>query len=150
MKSIAANKKAIYDLEILDKWEAGIILSGAEVKSVKQRQVNLKGSYVVLKDEEPWLINTHISPYQRATFDQKNYDPTRSRKLLLNKKEIKSLIGKTAQKGLTLIPLRVYTKHGLVKIEIGLGRGKKQRDKRAVIKKREVDRKIQRALRQKY
>lgn len=147
MPSLAKNKRAFFDYEILERWEAGIILTGAEVKSVKAGQVNLKGSFVVLTEEQPFLINCHIAPYKQAKGTQKDYLPTRTRKLLLNKKEIKSLIGKAAQKGLTLLPLSVYTKKGFVKVEIGLGRGKKKKDKRELLKKKAADREIRRALR---
>ncbi|PIY96271.1 MAG: SsrA-binding protein [Candidatus Kerfeldbacteria bacterium CG_4_10_14_0_8_um_filter_42_10] len=147
MPSLAKNKRAFFDYEILDKWEAGLVLSGPEVKSAKAGQINLKGSFVSIVDEKPMLINCHIAAYQSAKDSQKDYDPTRTRKLLLNKKEIGSLIGKTGQKGLTLLPLAVYTKKGLVKVEIGLGRGKRKQDKRETLKKRATDREIRRALR---
>ena len=110
--------------------------------------MSLKGSYVTIKNEEAWLINTQISPYQPKN-TPKEYDPTRSRKLLLHKKEIDSLIGKTKQKGLTLMPLRVYTKQNRIKLEFALAKGKRKTDKREKIKKREVNRKIERALRDK-
>ena len=145
MSILAINKRVRHDYEILEKYEAGIKLTGAEVKSAKLKQISLKGSYVTIKEGEAWLINCHISPYKKAR--QENYDPTRTRKLLLHKKEINSLIGKLKQKGLTLIPLRVYTKRSLVKIEFGLCRGKRKYEKRELIKKREAKRRIQRALR---
>jgi len=149
MKLIQKNKLAYFNYEILEEYEAGIALTGPEVKSVKLGQVNLKGSYVTIKNEEPWLINAHISPYKMATGAQKNYDPTRPRKLLLKKKEIKSLIGKEKSQGLTIIPLSVYILRRFVKIKLGLARGKKKRDKREIIKKRETERRIQRIMRQK-
>lgn len=145
MKILAINKQARYNYEILGKYEAGIEFTGPEVKSAKLKQISLKGSYVTIKDSEVWLLNCHISPYKKAR--QEGYDPTRTRKLLLHRKEIDSLIGKLKQKGLTLVPLKVYTKKKLVKVEFGLGRGKRKYEKRELIKKREAKRKIQRALR---
>ena len=145
MPILAINKRARYDYEILGKYEAGIGLTGPEVKSAKLKHISLKGSYVTIKNSEAWLLNAHISPYKKAR--QENYDPTRTRKLLLHRKEIDSIIGKLKQKGLTLIPLRVYTKRGLIKCGIGLGRGKRKYEKRELIKKKEAKKKIQRALR---
>ena len=155
MPSIATNKKAFHDYEILDKYCAGIILSGQEVKSVKNGNIDLKGSYISLRYQknrqhpELYLINASISAYQPAN-QQQEYSPTQSRKLLLNRKEIKSLAGALTQKGLTLVPLKVYTKHNLIKVEFAKARGKKAIDKRNSIKKREVDRKIRSTLRQKH
>lgn len=148
MKILALNKKAWRDYQVLEKFEAGIQLSGPEVKSTKLGQISLKGSYVTIKDNEVWLLNCHISPYKKAL--QLEYDPTRTRKLLLHKKEINSLIGKLKQSGLTLIPFQVYTKKGLIKVEIGLCKGKRKYEKRELIKKREAERQIERALRGKY
>lgn len=147
MPILAKNKRAYFDYNILEKWEAGLVLTGPEVKAAKAGQINLKGSFVSVLQEKPLLINCHIALYKPAKGVQKNYNPTHTRKLLLSRKEIKSLIGKTAQKGLTLLPLSVYTKKGLVKIELGLGQGKKKKDKREVLKKRAADREIRRALR---
>jgi SsrA-binding protein len=148
MPTLATNPRAKYDYHILEKFEAGLVLAGHEVKSIKTGRMSLKGAYVTIKDEEAWLINAQISPYQPKN-TPKDYEPTHSRKLLLHKKEIKSLIGKIKQKGLTLVPLRVYTKHRRIKLEFGLGQGKRKVDKREKIKKREVKRRIDRALRQK-
>lgn len=140
--SIAVNKRALFDYEILEKLEAGLVLTGAEVKSVKNGHIGLKGSYVTFKDEEAYLLNAHISPYQKAG-KIAGYEPTRTRKLLLNKNELKRFVGRLNEKGLTIVPLKVYTsKHGRIKVEIGLGRGKKQFEKRELIKKREVEREI--------
>lgn len=147
MAVLAKNKRAFFDYEILERWEAGLVLTGPEVKSAKAGQVNLKGSFVSVVAEKPILLNCHIASYKPAKRIQKEYDPTHTRKLLLNKHEIKSLIGKAAQKGLTLLPLSMYTKKGLVKVEIGLGRGKRKYDKREELKKRATDREIRRALR---
>lgn len=144
IKVIAQNRKALFDYAIEEKFEAGLVLTGGEVKSVKAGHVNLKESYAVIKDDEIWLLNTHISPYRFSR--QEHNEPTRSRKLLLSKKEIKYLIGKIGAKGLTLVPLKIYLKHGLIKIELGLGKGRKRFDKREVIKNRDIEREIQQRL----
>lgn len=149
MPTLAINPRAKYDYEILDTYEAGLVLSGQEVKSIKKGSMSLKGSYVVIRKEEAWLINAQVSPYQPKNVSA-DYNSTRSRKLLLHRREIKELIGKTKQKGLTLTPIRVYTKQNRIKLEFGLGRGKKKSDKREKIKKRETQRKIRRALKDKY
>jgi len=141
MKVLAENKKAYFNYEILEKFEAGISLIGQEVKSIKTRGVSLTGSYVVLKDNEVFWIGINIPPYQPKNAP-KDYEPARTRKLLLKKSEIKYLIGKTRQKGLTLVPLRVYTKNGKIKLEFGIAKGKKKTDKRELIKKRDVEREI--------
>lgn len=144
---ITTNKKAYFDYEILETYEAGIILTGPEVKSVKRGQINLTGGYVTIdKEGNPWLININIAPYPPAWQVQQNYNPTQSRKLLLKKKEINSLIGKSRMRGLTIVPLKCILKGGLIKIEIGLCRGKKKWDKREEIKKREIERKIRQIL----
>lgn len=143
MPRIATNKKALYDYEILEKFEAGIVLAGHEVKSIKTGHINLKGSYVTIKAGEVWLINAHISKYKMAG-KLLDYEPTRPRKLLLHKKEIKRLTGKLSEKGLTLIPLSVYTKRNQIKVEFGIGKGKKKVDKRESIKKREINRELKR------
>ncbi|OIO46361.1 MAG: SsrA-binding protein [Parcubacteria group bacterium CG1_02_39_15] len=145
MKVLAENKKAYFNYTVLEKYEAGISLIGQEVKSIKLGRVNLAGSYVVLKDEEIYLIGANIPPYQPKNAPA-DYFPERSRKLLLKKVEIKHLIGKAKQKGLTLIPLKLYTKNGKIKLEFGIAKGKKQFDKRESIKKREVEKEIRRAL----
>jgi len=148
MPTLTTNPRARFDYSILETFEAGIVLFGHEAKAIKSNRVSLKGSYVTIKNNEAWLINVQISPYQPKNTPEE-YDPTRSRKLLLHKKEISSLIGKTKQKGLTLVPLRVYTKHNRIKLEFALAKGKRKTDKREKIKRREVDRKIDRALRNK-
>ena len=145
MKVLANNKKAMFDYEILEKFEAGIVLSGQEVKSIRSGNISLKGSYVVIRGEEPYLIGANIPPYQPKNISPE-YDPERTRKLLLNKKEINYLIGKTQERGLTLIPLKVYTKYARIKLEFGVGKGKKKVDKREVIKKRDINRDIKREL----
>lgn len=147
MKIITENKKAYYNYEILETYEAGIVLSGPEVKSVKKGNINLTGGYVTLdKDNVFWLTNVIIAPYPPAKGVQENYQPDQPRKLLLKKKEISSLIGKLKTKGLTMVPLKVYNKHGFIKIEIALVKGKKKIDKREIIKKRELERKIKEEL----
>jgi SsrA-binding protein len=145
MKVLAQNKKAYFKYKILEKFEAGIVLIGPEVKSIKSGRINLTGSFIVLKDNEAYLIGCHIPPYQPKNMPA-DYNPERSRKLLLKKTEIKHLIGKSKQKGLTLVPLRVYTRKGRIKIEFATVKGKKKVDKREIIKKREVEREMQREL----
>ena len=134
------NKKGAFDYEILERFEAGIALKGFEVKSIKTGHINLRGSFVTVKNNELYLTGANISPYQPKNTPA-DYDPTRSRKLLLNNKEIKYLIGKSQQKGLTLVPVRVYIKNNLIKLEFGVAKGKKRYDKREIIKKREFERK---------
>jgi len=146
VKVLAENKKAYYNYEILEKFEAGIALIGQEVKSLKTRGVNLAGNYVVLKDEEVFWVGANIAPYQPKNAPP-DYNPERSRKLLLKKSEINYLIGKSKQKGLTLVPLKLYTtRSGKIKLEFALVRGKKKFDKREKIKEREIERKIERVL----
>ena len=145
MRIIAENKKAYYNYEILEKFEAGVVLVGQEVKSLKTKGVNLAGSYVIIKDEETYWVGAKISPYQPKNIPA-DYNPERARKLLLKKSEIKYLIGKSKQKGLTLMPLRIYTKDGKIKIEFAIAKGKKKFDKRELIRKREVKREIERTL----
>lgn len=146
MKIIQDNKEANFNYQFLETFEAGLVLTGPEVKSAKAGQISLRGSYVSIGPEgEAWLVNCHISAYQPARGQQADYDPERRRKLLLHKKEIDSLIGKSRQKGLTIVPTSVYTKKGLIKLGLALARGKSQRDKRETIKKREVQREIKNA-----
>jgi len=145
MKILAKNKKAYFKYQILEKFEAGISLIGQEVKSIKSGRINLSGAYLVLKKSEVYLIGANIPPYQPKNAPA-DYQPERSRKLLLKKSEIKYLIGKAKQKGLTLVPLRVYTKKGKIKLEFGIAKGLKKFDKRELIKKRETEKEIQREL----
>ena len=145
MKPIT-NREARSKYEFLDSWDAGLLLQGAEVKAIKLGKMNLKGAYIGIENNELWLKNAHVSAYQKI--NQPHYDPERPRKLLLQKKEIHSIIGKLQQAGLTLIPEKVYSKSGLLKIQISLGRGLKKHDKRERIKKREDKRHMQRALKQ--
>ncbi|MFA6322720.1 MAG: SsrA-binding protein SmpB [Candidatus Buchananbacteria bacterium] len=147
MPNLAINKKGLFDYQVLEKFEAGMVLSGAEVKAVKAGQINLTGSYITISATgQASLIGAHISAYKPAASAQKAYQPTQSRHLLLRKKEISYLIGKSREKGLTIMPISVYTKGSLIKLEVGLVRGKKQFDKREIIKKREIDREIRRNL----
>jgi SsrA-binding protein len=145
MATLAFNKRAHFDYELQDKYEAGLMLTGAEVKSIKTGHISLKGSFVTIHDNELYLTNANIPHYPFANF-KIAYDPTRSRKLLVKKSEIKSLIGKLHVKGLTLVPLRVYTKRRLIKLEFAVARGKKAYDKRSDIAKHESKRNIERAL----
>ena len=143
-KTIASNKKAYHEYFILDKLEAGISLLGTEVKAIREGRLNLKDSYALVKDGEVWLYNCHISPYSHGT--RENHEPTRPRKLLLHRQEIRKLIGKTQEKGLTLPPLRVYFKRGKIKVELGVARGKKLVDKRESERKKEADREAAAAI----
>ena len=145
MPVLAENRHALFDYEILEKWEAGLVLTGQEVKAARGGLINLKGAYVTVQQGVPWLINAHISPYKKAT-GLKDYEPTRSRRLLLRQKEITALLGLIKQKGLTVVPLKVYTKHNLIKIEIGLGRGRKKYNKRELLKKRDIERELRKGL----
>jgi len=137
-KLIASNKKAFHDYHVLDKIEAGLALTGTEVKSLRDGNANLKDSYVTLKEGEAYLYGAHISPYSHGNLE--NHEPERTRKLLLHKREIEKLHGQTAEKGLTVVPLRLYLKNGRVKVEIAVVRGKKQYDKRETERTRELDR----------
>ncbi len=144
-KLIANNKKARHDYFIEDSMEAGIVLVGTEVKSFRAGKVSIKESYAEIKGEEVWLKGMHVSPYEFGTFN--NVDPLRDRKLLLHKKEIRKLIGLIAQKGYTIVPLRVYINPaGKMKVEIGVAKGKRQYDKRQTIAKKEADRRIAREM----
>ncbi|MBU0721857.1 SsrA-binding protein SmpB [Patescibacteria group bacterium] len=147
MPVLAFNKRVNFDYDIQETYEAGLVLLGYEVKSIKTGHVSLKGSYVAFKKiknknlPEAYLINAHIPLYKFAG-DRPHYNPTRSRKLLLKKKEIAYLIGKKAEQGLTLAPIKIYTKHSFIKLEFGVGKGRKKYDKREVIKKREFERQV--------
>ena len=144
-KVIATNRKARHDYEILETYEAGLGLRGTEVKSLREGQVNFKDSYAAIDRGEGWLIGCHIAPYHHGT--DANHDPDRSRKLLLHRREIARLLGKVAERGLTLIPLRLYFKEGRAKLEIGLARGKKLHDKRASIRERDARREMDKEVR---
>jgi SsrA-binding protein len=144
-RDVAVNRRAYHDYFIDDKLEAGIMLTGTEVKSVRNGRTNLRDGFVRIDGNEAWLENVHISPYAQANL--MNHEPMRPRKLLLHRKEISSLIGKVRQKGYTLIPLRVYFSRNHAKVEVGLARGKKQYDKREAIAERDAKRDIARAMR---
>jgi SsrA-binding protein len=141
---VATNRQASFRYHLLEKWEAGIELLGSEVKSLRDGGVQLKDAYAEVRDGEVWLRNMHIAPYKPAARD--NHDPERLRKLLLHRREIERLIGKTAERGLTLVPTRVYFKGPRAKVELALARGKEMKDKRRSIKERETRREIDRAL----
>ncbi len=148
MKVVATNRKAYHDYYILETYEAGIVLKGTEVKSAKQGRINLKDSYAIIDNGEVFLLNAHISPYSHGNIH--NHDPRRTRKLLLHKKEIMKLYGKIKEKGLTLIPLKAYIKNGKIKIELGLCKGKKKYDKRAEIRKRDLEREMRYELKSQF
>lgn len=146
MKVFSENKKAFYDYQVLEKFEAGLVLIGQEVKSIRQGRISLAGSYVIFNSNlEPSLIGTKIPAYQPQNAGA-DYNPERTRKLLLNKKEINYLSGKAKTKGFSLIPLKVYEKSGRIKLEFGLSKGKKKYDKKEKIKKRDTDREVEREL----
>jgi SsrA-binding protein len=145
VKIFSENKKAYFDYQILEKYEAGLVLIGQEVKSIRAGRINIKGSYVVFKGQEPYLLGANIPPYQPKNAPQ-DYNPEKSRKILLNKKEINYLLGKSKEKGLTLIPLKIYGKNAKIKLEFGLAKGKKKYDKRETIRKREIKREIKEKL----
>jgi SsrA-binding protein len=147
MKIVCQNRKAYHDYSIEDTLEAGMSLVGTEVKSLRDGKANLKDSYVLIKNMEAFLLNCHISPYSHGNI--MNHDPVRTRKLLLHKKEIVRLQAKIAQKGYTLIPLKIYFKEGKAKVEVGLAKGKREYEKRESIKEREADREIEKAMKRK-
>ena len=144
-KVISTNRKARHDFEILETYEAGLVLRGTEVKSLREGQVNFKDSYASIDRGEAWLVGCHIAPYHHGT--DANHDPDRSRKLLLHRREIERLLGKVAERGLTIVPLRLYFKAGRVKVELGLARGKKLHDKRASLRERESRREMEKESR---
>lgn len=148
MPQLARNKKATFNYDVLETYDAGIVLSGPEVKSVKHGSVNLQGAYVSIRENSLWLVHAFIAPYKPAVAVQTGYNPEQDRRLLLKRSEIATLIGKMHSAGCTLIPLKFFTKHGLIKVSVGLARGKKAHDKRASIKKRDVARDVARAMRQ--
>jgi SsrA-binding protein len=144
IKQIAANRKALHDYIIEDTYEAGIALTGTEIKSVRASRVNLRDGYVQLRNGEAWLLNVHISPYDFG--NRENHEPRRERKLLLHSQEIRKLQSKVAERGWTVVPLRMYLKAGRAKVEIALARGKRLYDKREAVAERDMDRELQRAL----
>ncbi|MEO8665975.1 MAG: SsrA-binding protein SmpB [Ignavibacteria bacterium] len=142
IKIIATNRKANFEYEILSRYEAGMVITGTEVKSLRDGKVNMQEAYGRIINDEAWIINSHINEYKFGNIN--NHEPLRTRKLLLNKKEIRKIKQELQEKGLTLVPLKMYFKGSLVKMEIGIARGKKLYDKRESIKKREVERKLSR------
>ncbi|MCX8083734.1 MAG: SsrA-binding protein SmpB [Calditerrivibrio sp.] len=142
MKVLAQNRKALHDYEILETYEAGIVLTGTEVKSCKNGQINLKDSHVRIVNGEAFLLNAHISQYEHGNYT--NHEPTRTRKLLLHKREINKLAGKSQEKGLTLVPLKVYLKKNRIKLEIALAKGRKTHDKRDEIRKKDLEKEFSR------
>jgi len=144
LKIIATNKKAFHNYHVLERYEAGIVLSGTEVKSLRDGRINLKDSYALVRQGEVFLLNCHISPYSHG--NRENQEPTRTRKLLLHKREIQKLIGKTVEKGLSLVPLSVYFKTGRAKVEIAVVKGKKLFDKRETERRKESDRELARIM----
>lgn len=142
IKIVAENRRAQHDYEILEKYEAGLVLIGSEIKSIRAGEVSINEAFGKASGEELFLVNAYIAPYKQARVE--SYDPRRSRKLLLHKDEIKRLIGKLQQKGLVLVPLKLYLKNGWAKLELGLGKGKKLFDKREEIKKKEIKKKLKR------
>ena len=147
-KLIAKNPTAYHNYTIEDKLEAGIVLSGTEIKSIRKGKANLKDSYAIIKNGEVYIVGMHVSPYEHGNIFNK--DPLRDRKLLLNKKEINKLFGLTKQKGYSLVPISLYFKGSLVKVELGIGKGKKLYDKRQDIAKKDAERRINQAMKQKY
>jgi SsrA-binding protein len=144
MRMDIQNRKARFDYQILDSFEAGLELMGPEVKSIRSGQVSLQEAYVKLRGGEAWLVGAHIAPYPQAPME--GYDPTRTRKILLHKKEIVSLETKLREKGLTLLPLKMYLVRNRIKLEVGLGKGKKKYDKRESLKQRDMDKAARRKI----
>jgi SsrA-binding protein len=148
IKIIAKNRRAKFDYHLLDRFEAGLVLTGTEIKSIRAHQISLQRSFVQAREGELFLFEANIAPYEHG--NRENHDPTRPRKLLLHRREINKILDALATKGLTVIPTRLYLKNGLAKVEIALARGKTRRDKRQDIAKRDSDRQVERALREKY
>lgn len=146
VKLIAENRKARHDYHLLDRVEAGIVLSGSEVKSLRAGGAQIQRAFADIRDDELWLVGAHIAPYEQAGIE--NHDPGRDRKLLLHRRELDSLKGKVLERGFTLVPTRLYFKDGRAKVEIALAKGKDVRDRRREISKRDADRQIERALKQ--
>lgn len=144
VKVIAVNRRASHDYFIDDRVEAGLVLTGTEIKSIREGRVNLREGYARIHNGEGWLVNVHIAPYEQG--NRYNHEPLRDRKLLLHKEELSSLMGRVRQRGYTLVPTQLYLKHGRAKVELGLARGKREYDKREAISKREAQREIERGL----
>src|SRR3954451_12954862 len=148
MPDVARNRQASHRYNLLDRWEAGLVLTGTEVKSLREGKAQIKDGYASVRDGEVWLHNVHIPPYAPAS--RENHEPERPRKLLMHNREIERLIGKTREKGLTLVPTRLYFSRGRAKVEIALAKGKDVGDKRQAIKEREMKREMARAVRGRY
>ena len=146
MKEIALNRQASHNYELLEKFEAGLVLTGTEIKSAREGRVNLRDAYGLVKSGEVWLLNCHISPYSHGNYA--NHDPLRKRKLLLKRSEINRLIGRTTERGLTLVPLRMYLKDGLLKCEVALAKGRKVHDKREVSRRKTIEKETKQAVRE--
>jgi SsrA-binding protein len=145
-KNVAENRKAFHDYHILETFEAGVALLGTEVKAIREGNVNLRDSYAQVSDGEVWVYNIHIKPYSHRGYS--DHEPTRKRKLLLHRQEIRKLIGRTVERGMTLVPTRMYFKNGREKIALGLAKGKQAHDKRETIKRREADRETRAAVKE--
>src|SRR5438093_13250074 len=145
-RTVASNRRARHEYEILETVEAGLVLRGTEVKALRTGLVNFKDAYATVRNDEVWLLGCHISPYSHGT--DANHEPERDRKLLMHRREISRLTGKVAERGLTLIPLRLYFKSGRAKLEIGLARGKKLHDKRSALREKETRRELEKAVRE--
>lgn len=148
VKVIYNNKRANFDFELMERFEAGLALTGTEIKSIRAHHISLQRSFVQAKDNELWLMEANISPYEHG--NRENHEPTRPRKLLLHRREINRILTNLAQKGLTVVPTRLYLKGGRAKVEVALARGKRKFDKRADIARKDADRQMERALREKY
>lgn len=145
IKVIATNRRARHDYDIVDEWEVGLVLTGSEIKSLRAGKANLKDSFAHLRDGELWLVNAYIGPYSFAR--EGGHEPERTRKLLMHRHQLDRIAGSLAEKGLTLVPMRLYLKEGKAKLQLGLGKGKRTIDKRADLRKKEHDREMQRARR---
>jgi SsrA-binding protein len=146
-RPVATNREAYHNFFILETFECGVALTGTEVKSIREGRCNLKDSYCLVRQNEAWLFNAHISPYSHG--NRENHMPTRTRKLLLHRKEIDRLSSKSQEKGLTIVPTKMYLKNGKIKVEIGLAKGKKLHDKRETERRREIDREVRTVIKQK-
>ena len=148
IKVVASNRKARHDYIIEESIEAGLVLTGPEIKSIRAGRVNLQDSFALIRNGEAWLVGAHIAPYKHG--NRENHEPRRERKLLLHRREIDKLAGRVQEKGWTLVPLRIYLRSGIAKVELGLARGKRQYDKRQTIAKRDYDREMRRAVKDMY
>lgn len=146
IKPIAANRKAYHDYHVVETVEAGLVLTGTEIKSIRAGRVNLRDGYATIRDQEAWLLNVHISPYRHG--NRENHEPLRERKLLLHQREISRLLAKVSERGWTIVPLRLYLRNNRAKVELGLVRGKALHDKRDTIARRDADRDLQRTMKE--